>query len=136
MKKVILTIFLILFISGCSFELAEISQQQEEEINEIYEKPRIYMQNGIKVIDMTVRQWEFIPSKFNLTLGERVKLKINSEDVKHGIQIPGLNITKEITPNDPIEIDFIPQKKGEFTFRSHIYSGIGFKDMKGKIIIN
>ncbi|MEA3378444.1 MAG: cupredoxin domain-containing protein [Nanoarchaeota archaeon] len=131
--KYFIVIFILLLVTGCSLYLAEGIPPDNKKIGPLEEEPHEFMINDVKVIKMTVRQWEFIPSKINVSLGEKVRLEIISEDIQHGIEIMDLNISKRILPGEVAIIEFVPEKEGIFKFRSTVYSGIGFKDMTGVI---
>ncbi len=88
---------------------------------------------NVKEISMTAKAWAFEPSTIELNKGDKVKLTVTANDVKHGISIFG--ISKRLEPNMPEVIEFTADEAGEFPFFCTVYCGDGHGSMKGKVIV-
>jgi len=67
--------------------------------------------------------------------GDKVKLNVKSIDVTHGFAIPEFNVKVDLLPNKEETIEFVADKKGEFTFFCSVICGEGHKNMKGKLVV-
>jgi heme/copper-type cytochrome/quinol oxidase subunit 2 len=84
---------------------------------------------------INVYRYAFEPNEIRVTYGKNVTITIQSMDVRHGIAIPDLGINEPIPAEGLTRISFESTKKGEFKFFSSVYSGEGYKNMTGKIIV-
>ncbi len=84
---------------------------------------------------ITAKQWEFEPSTITVTEGDLVTLVITSIDVDHGISIPGLGVNENLIAGQTTTIEFIADKKGNYSFSCNVYCGQGHSSMAGIIII-
>lgn len=89
----------------------------------------------IKEFSMTAKQWSFDPPIITVKQGDRVRIKIKSTDVIHGFALNDFNIKVVLIPNKEETVDFIADKKGEFTFFCSVICGESHKDMTGKLIV-
>src|SRR5215831_16714585 len=72
-----------------------------------------------RVIEVTAKRFEFVPSTITLKKGETVKLVVKSEDVTHGLFLRPLNIDTDLTPGEKQEITLTPQTAGTFNAICH-----------------
>lgn len=86
-------------------------------------------------IQMTAKQFEFIPNIIKVEKGNRVRINVTSIDVPHGFSLPAFNILNELQPKLSQQIEFIADKAGEFEFLCHVYCGQGHRAMRGKLIV-
>lgn len=91
--------------------------------------------NKIKNLFITAQNWEFLPSEIRVSQGDMVKLTIKSVDVDHGFAISDFNVKVYLKPNEEEIVEFVADKKGEFTFFCNVICGEGHKNMKGKLIV-
>ncbi len=89
----------------------------------------------VVVINVTAKQWEFVPNVITVKKGDNVRLMITSLDVKHGFMLPDFNINKQIEPGETIIVEFMANKTGEFGFRCSVMCGQGHMEQTGKLII-
>jgi heme/copper-type cytochrome/quinol oxidase subunit 2 len=91
---------------------------------------------NVKEFNIVARQWEFDPSVIEVNQGDRVILHIESVDVTHGFGLPEFNINEELRPGETVDVEFVADKKGSFTFSCTVYCGSGHGSMKGTLIVN
>ena len=91
--------------------------------------------NPVKEFTITAKSWAFDPAVITVKQGDKVKLTIKSIDVTHGFALTDFNIKVDLTPNKEETVEFIADKKGEFTFFCSVMCGEGHRDMTGKLIV-
>ncbi len=99
--------------------------------------PSAAVQDNGKVheITITAKQFVFNPSEIRVKEGEKVRLKITSVDVTHGFALPEFNVNATLDPQKEQTVEFVANKKGEFTFFCSVVCGRGHRDMTGKLIV-
>ena len=120
-KTLIIIIFSTLFLYGCSSGSTEQVTVQET--------------GEVKEFSMTAKQFEFTPNSIEVNQGDKVKIKIKSVDVEHGIAIPEFGVSKTFTPGEEVTVEFIADKKGEYTFFCNVFCGQGHRQMRGTLIV-
>lgn len=88
-----------------------------------------------KEFEMTARQWEFQPSAITVQKGDRVKLRITSVDVSHGFKLPEFGVDERLEPGRQLNVDFIADKAGTFTFFCNVLCGSGHGEMRGTLVV-
>ena len=88
-----------------------------------------------KIIKITAERFKFTPDTITIKKGIKVRLQVQSTDVTHGIAIKGLKINKKLKPGQIVNIDFIADKPGEYTYVCSVPCGKGHKQMRGKLIV-
>ena len=91
--------------------------------------------DGVRVVAVTARQFEFDPSTIVVRQGEKVRLEVTSEDVTHGIGIEAYDIDQLLPPGETKEIEFTADKTGTHHFHCSIYCGKGHNEMHGELIV-
>ncbi len=86
-------------------------------------------------IDMTAKQWEFIPSVITVNQGDLVRIKATSVDVPHGFALPEFGVSEYLDPGQEVTIEFVADKKGTFTFFCNVACGQGHSQMRGTLIV-
>ncbi|MEK7597946.1 MAG: cupredoxin domain-containing protein [Patescibacteria group bacterium] len=89
----------------------------------------------VKDFSMIAKKWQFDPSVINVKQGDRVRLKIKSIDVTHGFSLLDFNVNANLEPEKEITVEFVADKKGEFTFFCSVFCGVGHIGMKGKLVV-
>lgn len=105
-----------------------------------------------RVIDISAKKYEFTPNEIEVRQGEKVELRVHSEDETHGVKLdanpegakskgePGL-VFSEPGQNGKVEkdidqvIDFTAQEPGTYDFKCAKICGMGHGKMKGKVIV-
>ena len=90
----------------------------------------------VKEFNMTAKQWEFIPATITVNKGDTVKLKVTSIDVMHGFGLADFGINKDLPPGTTVDIQFVADKTGTFTFKCTVPCGSGHREMTGQLIVN
>ena len=91
--------------------------------------------NPVKAFSLIAKKWQFDPSTINVKQGDKVRLKIKSIDVAHGFSLLDFNINENLEPEKEVVVEFIADKKGEFSFFCSVFCGSGHSGMKGKLIV-
>jgi cytochrome c oxidase subunit 2 len=89
-----------------------------------------------KEFDIIAKKWEFSPETIEVNLGDKVLLHITSIDVAHGIYLSDFGINEQLPLDQTIDIEFIADKKGSFSFSCNVFCGMGHGSMKGQLIVN
>ncbi len=92
--------------------------------------------NPVRDFSMIAKKWQFDPSTINVKQGDKIRLKIKSIDVTHGFSLLDFNINENLEPGKEVVVEFIADKKGEFSFFCSVFCGSGHSGMKGKLIVN
>lgn len=89
-----------------------------------------------RVIEMTVKRFEFSPARIEVTEGEVVRLVIRSADGLHGIGIKKFKVSEEVPRGGtPVIIEFTATATGEFDILCSTICGEGHDAMKGKLVV-
>ena len=120
-----------LFIVGCGGENKVLNEKQDIDLNlsvvkEVAETTKLAVR---------VYKYSFDPNIINISYGDDVELHVTSMDVGHGFALVDFGINNEIPAKETVLVKFKADKKGEFDFFSSVYSGKGYKNMTGKIIV-
>jgi len=90
---------------------------------------------GVRVVRVAVRQFEFDPAKIVVREGERVRLELTSEDVNHGIVIEDYGVDRKLLPGKTELVEFTADKPGTHHFHCSVYCGSGHGDMHGELVV-
>lgn len=89
----------------------------------------------IKEFNMTAKQFEFIPNKITVNVGDTVILHITSTDVAHGIAIPQFGVSQQLPPGQEETVQFVADKAGTYTFYCNVFCGSGHRSMIGSLVV-
>jgi cytochrome c oxidase subunit 2 len=90
---------------------------------------------GVRVIKMTAKRYEYNPSVITVNQSDKVRLEITSLDVKHGFALKAYKIDRKLEPGKTEIIEFTADKAGKFEFHCSVFCGLGHFGMKGKLIV-
>ena len=88
-----------------------------------------------RVIEVTVKRFEFEPARIEVTEGETVRLVVSSADGVHGFGVKKFKISKKIPRGEQVTIEFSPTAVGEFEILCTEYCGKGHEDMKATLVV-
>jgi cytochrome c oxidase subunit 2 len=97
--------------------------------------PRLRAETEVRVIPITARRFAFDPQEITLRQGETVKLRLRSEDVRHGFFAKPLGIDEEIVPGQTTEVVLTPKAPGRYTTICDHFCGAGHGNMKMTIVV-
>jgi heme/copper-type cytochrome/quinol oxidase subunit 2 len=107
---------------------------------------------GVQVIEVTAKKYEFNPSPIRVKQGTRVQLKITATDHAHGFKIkpypeganptdsPGLILSsaqscERIEKHQTATIEFVAKAAGTYRFKCCTICGWHHRSMKGELIV-
>lgn len=93
------------------------------------------VQSSIKEFSMTAKQWEFNPSTITVNNGDTVRLHITSIDINHGFALPSFGVSEQLTSGNTVNIEFVADSAGTFTFFCNVVCGAGHSNMKGQLVV-
>ena len=80
-------------------------------------------------IEITAKRFTFQPGDITLRKGEPVVLVLKSTDVAHGLRFRELNVAVKAGAGGTAEVQFTPQKTGDFVGRCYVFCGSGHGSM-------
>ena len=86
-------------------------------------------QSGPRRIEVTASQFSFSPGEITLKKGQPVVLVLKSQDVAHGLRVRELNLAVKVSEHGTAEVQFTPQKTGNFTGHCYVFCGRGHGSM-------
>ena len=122
----VLTVIAVYGCSGVSKQLTDADRSLQ---------PTGNIQDGVRVIQLQAKQYEFSPDPMLVRVGERVRIEAVSMDVEHGLDIPGYNISRKLQPGKPETITFIANQEGVFPTKCSVYCGWGHMFMHGRLVV-
>ena len=129
MNKYFLLVLIVFFVIGGVFFLNQKKPAMKQE------STTTTTLNPVKEFSMIAKKWQFDPSTINVKQGDKVRLKIKSIDVTHGFSLLDFNVNENLEPEKEVIVEFIADKKGEFSFFCSVFCGEGHSGMKGKLIV-
>ena len=89
-----------------------------------------------KIIEVTARRFEFVPSTVEVTEGDHVRLVVKSDDGVHGFEIKKFKVNKLVPRGGKsITIDFVATAAGTFPILCSEECGEGHEDMSGTLVV-
>jgi cytochrome c oxidase subunit 2 len=80
-------------------------------------------------IEVTAKRFTYDPATITLKKGEPVELVLKSEDVPHGLKFSELGVDVKAKKGKPGEVEFTPEKTGDFVGKCSVFCGIGHGSM-------
>jgi cytochrome c oxidase subunit II len=94
-----------------------------------YEAPA----TDVRVINVTAKQFEYIPATIDVKKGVPVRIVLTSEDVTHGFAIDAFKINVSVEKGKQTIIDFTPDKAGTYEYYCTVFCGFGHMGMRGRM---
>ena len=95
----------------------------------MYLKVPMQAQQQPRVIEIHAKRFSFEPASIEITKGEPVTLSIIAEDTTHGLSIPELGVSTELSKGKATKIELNPQQAGTFQGRCSHFCGVGHGSM-------
>jgi heme/copper-type cytochrome/quinol oxidase subunit 2 len=86
-------------------------------------------------IDLTARRFEYDPGTVRVNRGDTVIIKLQADDVVHGLYIDGYDVSTQAEPGQPGELKFVADRTGAFHIRCSVPCGNLHPFMIGKLIV-
>jgi cytochrome c oxidase subunit 2 len=80
-------------------------------------------------IEVTSKRFTFEPGEITLKKGEPVVLVLKSTDVAHGLRFRDLNVDVKVGAGGTAEVQFTPEKTGDFVGHCSVFCGSGHGGM-------
>jgi cytochrome c oxidase subunit 2 len=84
-------------------------------------------------IEIAAKRFNFEPGEITLKKGQPVVLVLKSADVAHGIRIRDLNVEVKVGKGGTAEVQFTPDKTGDFIGHCSVFCGSGHGSMIFKV---
>ena len=84
-------------------------------------------------IDILAKRFSFDPGEITLKKGEPVVLVLKSADVAHGLRFRDLNVNVKANAGGTAEVQFTPDKTGDFEGHCSVFCGSGHGTMSLKL---
>jgi cytochrome c oxidase subunit II len=84
-------------------------------------------------IDIVAKRFSFDPGEITLKKGEPVVLVLKSADVAHGLRFRDLNVNVKANAGGTAEVQFTPDKTGDFVGLCSVFCGSGHGSMTLKL---
>lgn len=85
----------------------------------------VWAQAVPRMIDITVKRFSYDPDEITLKKGQPVVLVLKSLDVAHGLRIRDMNINIKVKAGGTAEVQFTPEKTGDFIGHCSVFCGRG-----------
>jgi cytochrome c oxidase subunit 2 len=94
---------------------------------------RLWAQAPQQRIEITATRFAFSPGEITVKKGQPVILVLKSADVAHGIRIRELNVDVKTKAGGTAQVEFTPDKEGDFIGHCSVFCGSGHGSMTFKI---
>lgn len=91
--------------------------------------------SGAEVIELTARRWSYEPESITLHKDVPTTLRLKSEDVHHGFNLPELGIRADVLPGQTTELHVTAHHAGTFAFHCDYFCGAGHEEMSGQVVV-
>lgn len=117
-------------------EVQETEVEEDEVETEVpVEESTSAADSSAKEFNVVARNWEFVPGTIVVNQGDTVTLHIKSEDVTHGFLLSAFKVNENLPPGEQVDVTFVADKKGTFSFICSVFCGNGHGQMTGKLVV-
>jgi cytochrome c oxidase subunit II len=89
----------------------------------------VWAQDAPRTINISAHRFTYAPDEITLKKGEPVVLVLKSEDVPHGLRIRELNVEVKVGAHGTAQVQFTPDKTGDFVGQCFVFCGSGHGSM-------
>jgi cytochrome c oxidase subunit 2 len=86
-------------------------------------------------IEIEAQKFTFGAKEVRVRKGDRVTIVLTSKDFVHGFSVPDFNVRADAIPGKTIEITFVADKAGKFTFVCDNFCGEDHDKMMGFLVV-
>jgi cytochrome c oxidase subunit 2 len=94
---------------------------------------RAWGESPARRVEVSARRYSFDPAEITLKMGQPVVLVVRSADVAHGLRFRDLNVEVKVRAHNTAEVQFTPQKTGDFVGHRSVFCGSGHGSMTLKL---
>jgi len=98
-----------------------------------FSTPIAQAQDAPKRIEITAKQSTFEPAEITLKKGQPTVIVLKSVYVAHGLRIRELNVEVKVDKGGTAEVQFTPDKTGDFVGHCIVFCGPGHGSMALKV---
>lgn len=95
--------------------------------------PAARTQTAPQRVVITSKRFSFEPGEITLKKGQPVVLVLKSTDVAHGLRFRDLNVNVKVSAGGTSEVQFTPDKTGDFVGQCSVFCGSGHGSMNMKL---
>lgn len=88
-----------------------------------------------RTIEVLAKRFEFVPSRIEVTQGEKIRIVLKTADGLHGLAIRKFKVNKVVERGQTATIDFVATEAGEFPIICSEDCGDGHMQMKGTLVV-
>ena len=88
-----------------------------------------------KFIEIKAKKFSYTPNIIKVNKGDRVKIRLVSEDVHHGFFLDGYGVRTSAHPGQEGSLTFVADKTGRYSFRCSVTCGEFHPYMVGYMIV-
>lgn len=92
-------------------------------------QPFVAAQTTPRRIEVTAKRFTYDPDTITLKKGEPVDFVLKSQDVPHGLKFAELGVEVKASKNKSGEVQFTPEKAGDFVGHCSVFCGVGHGSM-------
>jgi plastocyanin len=86
-------------------------------------------------IVLEARSYAFTPERVEVTAGDTVTLRLEAQDVTHGLYVDGYGASTVAVPGRPAEVTFVADHPGKFRLRCSVACGALHPFMLGEFVV-
>jgi cytochrome c oxidase subunit 2 len=98
-----------------------------------FSAPQVLAQAAPQRIEITANRFSYDPGEITLKKGQPVVLVLKSADVAHGLRFRDLNVNVKVNAGGTAEVQFTPDKTGDFVGHCSVFCGSGHGSMSLKL---
>ena len=99
-------------------------------------RPSGVINDGIRVVKCEAFRYGFAPDPLIVRAGEKVRLRVKSRDVTHGMTIPDIEFSTTIEADVAKDVEFTaPANPGKYSVFCSVYCGPQHGNMRGEMIV-
>lgn len=128
----------IFFLSGKDNQTAEAPTVAEIKTGEDMKTDAAPLVSAGAMQEITVEahNWYFVPEEIRVKEGTKVKIILRGISGAHILAIPDFSVKSQLVEQgETTTVEFVADKKGEFSFKCAVFCGEGHSGMQGVLIV-